>query len=214
MATIPRIPGQPPHDLRALLIRAGAGQYTADMSIPYMNFLPTTTEPYAQGVQQIVQGLQRLLNEKGARLRVDGGFGERTIKALMVFAGPRWYDKSWAQLYNDVLSGHRWEGWQRNDRTPHLELAPWEAQGGVVGDVFDSPLLLIGLGALAWWWFTKPGGGRERVRSHAARARSAARAGWAHYRGGGGAAPAAPAAPARRSGKGKYARWAAEARAR
>jgi hypothetical protein len=103
-------------DLRELLLNAGVGQYTASMSVPYLNMLPSTTDPYAQGVIQIVQGLQRLLNKRGARLEVDGGLGGRTVGALTKFAGPRWYDKSWAQLLGDVESGGKWQGWDRQNR--------------------------------------------------------------------------------------------------
>lgn len=110
-------PGMGKLDLRDLLLLGGAGQYTALMSINYMNYLPGTCEPYAQGVIQIVKGLQRLLNARGAALQVDGGMGDATQKALQKFAGPRWYEKSWAQLYLDVIQGDRWKGVSRPDRS-------------------------------------------------------------------------------------------------
>jgi lysozyme family protein len=91
------------------------------MSVPYMNMLPSTTDPYAQGVIQIVKGLQRQLNKRGARLEVDGGMGGRTVAALSKFAGPRWYDKSWAQLMGDVESGGAWQGWDRQNRAANPE---------------------------------------------------------------------------------------------
>ena len=55
--------GPPP--LRTMLIGLGVGRYDADMSIPYMFFLPTTTDPDAQGVMQIVAGLQNRLKSLG-----------------------------------------------------------------------------------------------------------------------------------------------------
>jgi lysozyme family protein len=115
MTFFDRIPGRDA-DLRTMLLRAGVGQFTASMSIPYMNMLPSTTDPYAQGVSQLVAGLQRLLNKRGANLAVDGGMGERTAAALERFAGPRWGERSWAQLYGDVLASQEWSSFDRNDR--------------------------------------------------------------------------------------------------
>lgn len=121
-------------DLRDLLLMAGAGQFTADMSIPYMNMLPTTTDPYAQGVLQIVKGLQTLLIQRGAQLTADGGLGENTVRALMAYAGPRWYDKSWAQLYGDVVDGRLWQSWDRESRADQAAvLATMPSRGGMSG---------------------------------------------------------------------------------
>ena len=148
-----KVNGRQP-DLRAMLLRAGVGQYSVTMSIPYMMMLATTTDPYSQGVIQIIEGLQRLLNEHGAQLEVDGRFGDREIAALQVFAGPRWADKSWAQLYGDVLAGKTWEGYERNDRRrrPHATDGYVEDLGTtLIGDVFASPLPLIAIGAAVWW---------------------------------------------------------------
>ena len=142
-------------DLRDLLLKGGAGSFAAEMSIPYMNFLPGTTEPYAQGVQQIVKGLQRLLVRRGAHLKIDGGMGKATVDAIKVYAGPRWQEKSWAQLYQAVLEGKPWRGYIRYDRG----MAGWEygggELGGLVSDVMASPLPWIGAGALVYWLATK-----------------------------------------------------------
>lgn len=148
-------------DTRDMLLAAGVGQFTAVMSAPYMFFLPRTCDPYAQGVMQIVEGLQRLLNDHGARLSVDGGLGERTITALSKFSGPRWYDKNWAQLYGDVIAGKKWGGYVRKGRMPQESLAdydyttaPSSLEGGVVGDLLNSPVPWMAAAALAWWkWF-------------------------------------------------------------
>jgi len=141
------------HTLREYLLAAGVGQYALEMSIPYMNFLPGTTEPYAQGVLQLVKGLQRLLNRHGAKLVEDGGVGVETVAAIQVFAGPRWKEKSWAQIYADVLRGEPWPGYRRIDREIPL-MAGVRGYGGelsgFVGDVMASPLPWIGLGALIY----------------------------------------------------------------
>jgi len=148
-------------DLRDMLLAAGIGQFNAQQSIPFMNFLPSTTDPYAQGVIQLVQGLQRLLNKRGGRLTVDGGMGESTLRELVKYAGPRWYDKSWTQLYGDVMAGKRWPGYEREDRSG---LSPEEARyehesdiaglgDGLFSDIAASPLPWIGAAALAVWIF-------------------------------------------------------------
>lgn len=147
-------------DLRDMLLLSGAGSFAAEMSIPYMNFLPGTTEPYAQGVQQIVRGLQRLLVRRGARLAIDGGMGQHTVDALKVYAGPRWYEKSWAQLYADVIEGEPWPGFIRIDRGMARDaMAGWDySRGelyGFVDEMIASPLSWIGVGALAIWLATR-----------------------------------------------------------
>ena len=150
----------PQSDTRDLLLAAGIGQYLATMSLPYMFFLPRTSDPYAQGVMQIVTGLQRLLNKKGAHLDLDGGLGEETIAGIMKYSGPNWYDKSWAQIYGDVLFGKVWKGYGRKDRAPKEPLSdynlssPADLGSSFVGDVVASPLPWIAAGAFVWWkWF-------------------------------------------------------------
>jgi hypothetical protein len=154
-------------DLRDMLLAAGIGQFNAQMSIPYMNFLPNTVDPYAQGVLQLVQGLQRLLNKRGSHLVIDGGMGAATLKELAKYAGPRWYDKSFAQLYGDVIAGKRWPGYNREDRAG---LSPEEASaehkadiagmgdamGDSVADLVTHPVVLLAAGAAIYWkWFRK-----------------------------------------------------------
>lgn len=148
-------------DIRDLLLKGGVGQYNAVMSIPYMNFLPGTTDPYAQGVLQLVKGLQRLLNQGGARLTVDGGLGAETMRALSAYAGPRWYDQTWAQLYGAVIEGRKWQGYAREDRGAHQPVSGWdyrhaELSGNLLGDLVASPLPWIAAAGFVWWkWFRK-----------------------------------------------------------
>ena len=151
----------PQLDTRDLLLTGGVGQYTADMSMPYMFFLPRTSDPYAQGVMQIIQALQRIYNKRGSRLDVDGGLGEKTVTAIGRVSGPRWYDKSWAQLLGDAIAGREWEGFGRKDRMADEPLsdfdyvAPPNPLGqSFVGDIFASPLPWIAVGAVVWYkWF-------------------------------------------------------------
>jgi len=146
-------------DLRDMLLSAGVGEYNVVLSIPYMMMLPRTCDPYAQGVMQIVSGLQRLLIKRGARLAVDGGMGDATVRALLPYSGPRWYDKNWTQLYGDVLAGMKWKGVERVTRADELDWsmgdygADYRTQelGGLFGDIAASPLPWIA-GAAALWF--------------------------------------------------------------
>jgi len=165
---------KPTSDLRDMLLDAGVGQFNAILSIPFMNMLPGTTDPYAQGVMQLVRGLQRMLNARGGRLIEDGGMGEKTVVALAFYAGPRWQDKSWAQLYADVRTGQKWAGWNRHGRSPNnrnivirTPTAGWDytkpSPFGLVSDPIDlltNPLVLAAGGFFVWWkFFRKPARG-------------------------------------------------------
>lgn len=137
--------------LRDLLLLGGAGRATADMSIYYMNMLPGTTEPYAQGVIQLVKGLQRLLNQRGAALEVDGGVGTKTQDWIIKFSGPKWYEKTWAQIYLDVIDGRRWKGAARPSRMNGIEYDaatnPWmRGMGDDTGLGDTLPWLLLAAG--------------------------------------------------------------------
>lgn len=94
--------GQP--NIRAILAGLGVGPFDAAMSIQYAFFLPSTTDPDAQGVQQLVAALQRGLRALGYGVEVDGVLGPRTAEAVRQVSGPAWRDKTWAQLLEDVVT--------------------------------------------------------------------------------------------------------------
>jgi hypothetical protein len=89
--------------VRDMLLMGGVGQYNAVLSIPYMFFMARTTEPYAQGVQQLIKGLQRLLNKRGASLKVDGGLARDARRAQEV-RGPEVVRQDLVQA---LPGGHR-----------------------------------------------------------------------------------------------------------
>lgn len=92
---------------RQMLEAAGIGEYNAILSLPYIYFLPRTCDPYAQGVMQLVEGLQNLLKARGLAVPKDGVMGPSTIAAVKQYAGPGWGDKTWLQIYGDVLRGKK-----------------------------------------------------------------------------------------------------------
>jgi len=147
------IRGRQPN-LREMLLAAGIGEFNATMSIPYMYFLPSTTDPYAQGVIQIVEGLQNLLNARGLLVPIDGWMGPETINAVMRYAGASWRDKSWMQIYGDVLRGQLAPGFAPPEPTD--ELAGYIEETGLgdlttaVTDLVTSPIGLVAGGALAY----------------------------------------------------------------
>jgi len=128
-------------NVREMVLNAGIGQYLAQMAIPYMYFLPRTCDPYAQGTQAIVQGLQNMLAARGHRVPVDGWMGRATMDATRVYAGPRWMDKSWVQIYGDVMAG------KVVARPPQARL-PATAPTAT-GDVLD-PVIDLASNPLAW----------------------------------------------------------------
>jgi hypothetical protein len=138
---------------------AGIGSFNAQMSIPYMNMLPRTCEPSAQGVSQLVTGLQNLLVARGADLEVNGIFGDDTLRAVIPYAGARWYNRTWSELYNDVIKGKSRTGMKLSRFGAEMLPVPSSvavpaATGDVIGSVTDfatSPVGLVAIGAVVAW---------------------------------------------------------------
>lgn len=107
MSTIRKYKGPRANEnVRELLLRAGIGQYNAQLALQYVWFSPVVCDPYAQGVMLLVQGLQNLLTSKGHPLVVDGGLGEETAAAIAKYAGADWANKTWSEIYSAVIYGN------------------------------------------------------------------------------------------------------------
>ncbi len=91
-------------DVREMLLKLNLSETTATLVIPYVNFLPRTSDAAAQGIIVIVGALQRRLDRLGFPLEVDGYMGTQTTAALAAISGPHWRDKTWLQLMGDVLA--------------------------------------------------------------------------------------------------------------
>jgi hypothetical protein len=145
-----RIAARSPN-LLEMLATAGVGQFNAPMSVPYMYWLPSTCDPAAQGVIQIVEGLQNLLNARGARLEVDGWMGAPTVRALMPYAGADWRDKTWMQLYGDVLRGRRAAGFEPVRAIATDGYTAETGLGDLASTILTNPLAWIAGGAAAYY---------------------------------------------------------------
>ena len=125
---------------REQLKNLGVGEVHATLAIPYLYYVPRTSDADAQGVQVIVAALQRALH-----VPETGYMGDRTANALERVAGADWFDKRWNQLVGDVLTRPQ----ATNGLGNYIE----------VGSVFDKmtqtqKLVLVGAvlgGAYLFW---------------------------------------------------------------
>jgi hypothetical protein len=93
-----RLPVGVERDVRSMLLAAGVGQYDSTMLVTQMFLMPRTTDPSAQATILIVAGAQRLLG-----LKQTGRLDEPTLVALRKVSGPYWTNKTWVQIYGDLL---------------------------------------------------------------------------------------------------------------
>jgi len=154
VASLNRMVGGRKDNLREMLLAAGIGEYNAILSLPYMYFMPRTCDPYMQGVMQLVEGLQNLLRGRGARITMNGTLGADTAAAVARFSGPGWRDKTWMQIYGDVLRG------RVLDPPAMPEPEPVEATSGILDAVATNPLAWLAGGAAAYFFL-----GRRKARS-------------------------------------------------
>jgi len=161
-------------NLREMLLSAGIGEMRATMAIPYMYFMPRSSDPYTQGVMTIVEGLQRMLRDRGAPLALDGGLGTQTAQYLAAIV-PDWGEHTWASLYGAVMASQR-----RFATAPPL--AGIGLGTSATGDLLASPMSwLLGGAALYWFFLRDPNDGRaraQRISGGARRVGRSARAAW------------------------------------
>ena len=86
------------------MLKMGLGEFGATLAMPMMFILPRTAQPMADSTIVIVRGLQRGLNKVGYDVEVSGLLDKRTEQGLRLVSGNGWYDKTWIQLYGDLLS--------------------------------------------------------------------------------------------------------------
>lgn len=94
---------------RQMLIELGVPSHLATLAQPYMFYLPGTSDPDAQGVIEIILGIQRSLRKLGYRVEVSGVLTPETAAALNTISPPAgsWMTKSWVQIVGDILEVRR-----------------------------------------------------------------------------------------------------------
>lgn len=90
-------------DLREMLVALDTPASTVTMAVQFAFFSPSTTDPYAPGVIELVRAAQRGLRKLGAPVVVNGVLGEETGSYLKAVSGPLWHQKAWVQVLGDVL---------------------------------------------------------------------------------------------------------------
>lgn len=94
-------------NIREMLKALGSKDFGATLAMPMMFMLPRTTQPMADSTIVIVQGVQRGLNRLGWNVPVDGMMDERTKEGLRRVSGNGWDDKSWVQIYGDLIAAKK-----------------------------------------------------------------------------------------------------------
>lgn len=92
---------------RSALSRLGVESRLVDLTIPYLYFLPRTSDPETQGVRLIIAAIQTGLRKLGHKsIRANGIFDLKTEAALNSISPPpgSWKVKTWIQLIYDVIT--------------------------------------------------------------------------------------------------------------
>lgn len=92
-------------NVREMLLQLGTPPFTATMVIPSVWMTPGTTDPDSPSVIEIIRAIQRGLRKLGyTNVEVLGVLDSFTGAALNQVASPRWMEKAWVQIMDDVLS--------------------------------------------------------------------------------------------------------------
>lgn len=131
---------------RQQLQKLGVGEVHATLAIPYLYYLPRTSDADAQGVQVIVAALQRALG-----VPETGYMGDRTANAIEAVSGSDWFDKRWNQIVGDVLTRT-----PRGGLSGYVSVGETGGAGGFLGK-FTTTQKVIGAAAIigAVCWFSR-----------------------------------------------------------
>jgi hypothetical protein len=96
------------HNVRALLLDLGVGDFNATMAIPYMFIAPRTTDPAAVQLLVVVRKLQEALLNMGATDVVPTGvLDDTTAKALAQICGPEWLSMPYYEIVRCVVKAEK-----------------------------------------------------------------------------------------------------------
>lgn len=119
-------------DLFDMLSVLGVGPFNAPMAIQFAFMMPRTTDGDAPGVLVLVDAAQNGLRSLGYRVEDNGVFGPMTQAAIAKVSGPRWRDKTWAQILGDIISA------PKRSRGAHVGLGETFYELEALGDSFGG----------------------------------------------------------------------------
>ena len=92
---------------REMLRKLGVGEIHATIAQYQAFFLPRSTRADATATMILTKALQRGLVKAGCHLEVDGVMGPETARCLSQVSGPKWLNKTWIRLAEDVLRAEK-----------------------------------------------------------------------------------------------------------
>ncbi|MDP2607322.1 MAG: hypothetical protein Q8S00_32695 [Deltaproteobacteria bacterium] len=125
-------------NLRSQLTSTGVGEVHATLAIPYMGFIPRSSDADSQGVQIIIKAIQKRLGVK-----VTGYLDDSTQAAIQHVSGDDWFDKNWGAILGDAIIKPGLSGY----------VSVGDVTGGLAS--MAKPLGLVALGVWGYAWATK-----------------------------------------------------------
>lgn len=95
------------NNTREILRKLGVGELHATIAMQQAFFLPRSTRADATATMILVKALQHGLIKAGCRLQKDGVMGPETAKCLAAVSGPKWLNKTWIRLAEDVIRAEK-----------------------------------------------------------------------------------------------------------
>src|SRR4029077_9378857 len=96
------------HNVRALLLELGCGDFNATMSIPYMFIAPRTTDPAAVQLIVVIKQIQYALASMGAvNILPSGVLDQETGQAIAQICGPEWLSMPYYEIVRCVVNAER-----------------------------------------------------------------------------------------------------------
>jgi hypothetical protein len=134
---------------RAILKKLGVSELHATLAMQQVFFLPRSSRADANATIIIVKAMQRGLRRAGCPATVDGWLGPKTAKCLEKVSGPKWRNKTWIKLAEEVIAAEKYG-------IPSSSPAPGSMTLSGVGIATQaSGLLLIGAVLVGAFYFTR-----------------------------------------------------------
>lgn len=85
----------------------GMNRGVATLAVPFMWVTPGGSDPFSPTVIMIVNAAQARMRELGYKVTGHGFAGKTTQAAFAAVSGPDWKNKSWIQIYGDLLTASK-----------------------------------------------------------------------------------------------------------